>query len=695
MVAPPPGVSHRRFTAPILVALAFALLAPSIAGAQGVNLAWNDCGAHGSSIVTFACNTNSGPAFDAIASFVPGPGVTLTGLHAEVTVASADELPSWWHHGSGQCRGTSGLLTSFDFTTGPFECADPWLGQAAAGHVYDVGYGGPNQARLRVMGAVPMGLEAALDATTEYYAFKIRIARAKSAGVGSCPGCEAPVAITLSSIRLEQPGGASPVELTTPLLGATVHWQNTFGPTPEITAFTPPAGGAGTVVTLTGERLAHVSDVRFSGQSAAFAVVSDGEITTTAPAGVLTGYVSVQAPEGVAATPDLFIAEPAITGFTPTSAMVGAVVSVTGVNFTRATSVEINGMAAPFSVVSNVRIDASVPSGATDGPIAVTNEAGVAATSETLFVGPVSAGDGGVNLSWDDCGTAGSEVRTFACNTNSGSPFVAIASVVAPAGVDELLGMYATLEIQSAGGLLPSWWLHGSGQCRSTTGLTAGFDFTAGPGSCLDFWSGQAAGGLVYEPGFGGADRARIRVAAAVPSDHRGPIEAGSQYYMFKLNVLRTKSTGTGACAGCDVPVCIRLQEIQLVQPASVGYDPVIAHAANRNRIAWQSDTAPCPGTTPPPLDVTAPAGPRLTLDQASARGGRALAFSFTLADPGTARLEVFDASGRRHAGHVASFAAGRHDVEISASRALPSGVYFARLVHGPHVATRSFTIAR
>ena len=67
------------------------------------------------------------------------------------------------------------------------------------------------------------------------------------------------------------------------------------------------------------------------------------------------------------------------------------------------------------SVASDVHIAATVPPGATDGPIAVHNAGGSDVSSGIFQVGPVPIpGDGSIKLSWDDCGNAGSELETFA-----------------------------------------------------------------------------------------------------------------------------------------------------------------------------------------------------------------------------------------------------------------------------------------
>lgn len=77
---------------------------------------------------------------------------------------------------------------------------------------------------------------------------------------------------------------------------------------------------------------------------------------------------------------------PTITGFLPDSATVGASVTLTGTGFTKATAVLFNGTPASFQVVNATTIVAVVPTGATTGPVAVTNSAGTATSAASFTV---------------------------------------------------------------------------------------------------------------------------------------------------------------------------------------------------------------------------------------------------------------------------------------------------------------------
>jgi gliding motility-associated-like protein len=77
---------------------------------------------------------------------------------------------------------------------------------------------------------------------------------------------------------------------------------------------------------------------------------------------------------------------PVVTSFTPASGVVGTSVTIQGTYFTGATAVKFNGTSATvFNVVSDAKITATVPTGATTGKISVTTPEGTG-TSAADFV---------------------------------------------------------------------------------------------------------------------------------------------------------------------------------------------------------------------------------------------------------------------------------------------------------------------
>ena len=82
-------------------------------------------------------------------------------------------------------------------------------------------------------------------------------------------------------------------------------------------------------------------------------------------------------------------APPTITSFSPAAGAAGTAVTISGSGFTDATDVRFNGVAAGlgnFIVNSDIQITATVPTGATTGPIAVQTPSGTGTSSSSFTV---------------------------------------------------------------------------------------------------------------------------------------------------------------------------------------------------------------------------------------------------------------------------------------------------------------------
>jgi len=211
----------------------------------------------------------------------------------------------------------------------------------------------------------------------------------------------------------------------------------------------------------------------------------------------------------------------------------------------------------------------------------------------------IASAQGGINLGWSDCGAVGLASKTFACTSNTLTGAIMVASAVAPQAMDQLNGEESEFQMQTNAAALSPWWNLQTGGCRGTTSISCSFDFTGGPFTCVDPWSGAAAGGMSYDAAFGAPNRARLRTIGAIPGSTA--IDGSSEYYFFKITLLGQKTVGTGSCAGCTDGMCIVFKSLKLTQPLGVG-DFTITSPLLRQHVTWQAGgtlAGQCPAATP------------------------------------------------------------------------------------------------
>ncbi len=92
-------------------------------------------------------------------------------------------------------------------------------------------------------------------------------------------------------------------------------------------------------------------------------------------------------------------AAPTLTSFSPGSGAVGSSVTINGTGFTTAANVLFNGTNATFTVNSSTKITATVPTGATTGPISVITGGGIVTSSSSFTVTGGGGGGGTVTIS--------------------------------------------------------------------------------------------------------------------------------------------------------------------------------------------------------------------------------------------------------------------------------------------------------
>jgi len=155
----------------------------------------------------------------------------------------------------------------------------------------------------------------------------------------------------------------------------------TFVTPPSISSISPLSGSTngGTIVTLKGKTFTGATSVTIGGvEATSFTVVSDILITCITPARIGAGGVGIIVTTAGGQSKQFsffnYITPPVITSLSPSSGSTagGTIVTITGTNFTGATSVTINGKAAtPIKVVDNSTITCKAPVNLIAGPVDV------------------------------------------------------------------------------------------------------------------------------------------------------------------------------------------------------------------------------------------------------------------------------------------------------------------------------------
>jgi len=173
-----------------------------------------------------------------------------------------------------------------------------------------------------------------------------------------------------------------------------------------------------------------------------------------------------------------------------------------------------------------------------------------------------AAADPGLRLSWDHCAADGPVAnKAFACDTNIGSELL-FGSFELPVDVPGVRGLEFAMDIAPTSDVLPAWWeFGGAGACRGTS-----LSLLAVPpvpsGTCVDLLGDGATGGLgSFTTGLDGPNIVRFTAGVFVLAPGFDAA-AGTDYFGFVLAIHNQKTVGSGACGGCDVPVCVGWAEI-------------------------------------------------------------------------------------------------------------------------------------
>jgi hypothetical protein len=219
-----------------------------------------------------------------------------------------------------------------------------------------------------------------------------------------------------------------------------------------------------------------------------------------------------------------------------------------------------------------------------------------------LIAAAAGAQTPGINLSWDDCGTAGVGDKTRAnCTASNTGTQTFYASFVAPGGITALNSAEIYLGIVTAGPLTAWWDIGVPPACRAANSLQ--MDYISACGTGLDYWSSIPNGPIgssnyTKDPARNanqvpGANHASFRGVVAVDATQAGPISQGTEVYLCTVNLRNTAST---TCAGCDQPACFLFVNLNMEQSFGGANIQLFGPpTGGRDFVTWQGGAgAPC-----------------------------------------------------------------------------------------------------
>jgi hypothetical protein len=201
----------------------------------------------------------------------------------------------------------------------------------------------------------------------------------------------------------------------------------------------------------------------------------------------------------------------------------------------------------------------------------------------------------GINARWDACLADGGVMnKNFACDTNTGLEQIVL-SVQLDGSMPDVSGMEIRVSLKGSTPALPAWWdFFMAGSCRQTSlSFVSDPSPVLPPGSCVDWNEGKnGAGGIgAYRVDEIGPGSRVLLIASAVPQSTLALLDPGTEYRVGLLRINHTKTVGTGACGGCDTPVCILFTSLKVTTPVAAN-DRLFTQGANgvsSQIVNWQN----------------------------------------------------------------------------------------------------------
>jgi hypothetical protein len=202
----------------------------------------------------------------------------------------------------------------------------------------------------------------------------------------------------------------------------------------------------------------------------------------------------------------------------------------------------------------------------------------------------------GLSLTWGSCGQLKVANRTFACNTDAGADTLSV-SFTPTFSLTKVAFAEVSMSVcfnQVAS--LPWWQVFDAGTCRGGALTMAG---PSPAGACNSIWDPAANLVQHIEPLEGGGlttlSGARFTpMVTLADSALARDMVAGQEYELFRLVLHHTHTTGSSACAGCQIGARLAADFIWVFTTTGDGQGMSTGSSAT-----WQVPTTVCEAVVP------------------------------------------------------------------------------------------------
>ena len=191
------------------------------------------------------------------------------------------------------------------------------------------------------------------------------------------------------------------------------------------------------------------------------------------------------------------------------------------------------------------------------------------------------AGAKQIEAAWGNCnGAGGTKIITFDCaneqNSGHGVTYELFHNFTLDFPIPSVIAVQGIVEFQFQSPTVPDWWFMTGGGCNDGT---IGFNYLRGTtctgsspalcGTSAAQCSGSGVAGIGYA--YGAPNKARAIIALARPSTSPVNLTA-AKHYAWRILFFMDNPNGFGPCTGCETPVTIMLDWLDIFDINSTAY---------------------------------------------------------------------------------------------------------------------------